>query len=195
MKVKICGITNQEDAQMCERLGADALGLVHFPGRSRSMSLDSISEIMSTIGPFTKKVLVSDPRSVDEASSMVDKTGADLLQAYNLSVNQIEELDEIDVKVLRVVYPIRSEAMEFARCAKGLVFENGEPGTGTGYDYGAIPLDVCAVTIIAGGLNLANLDKVLGLSPYGVDVSSGVESVPCRKDPSLVKEFIRRCHS
>jgi phosphoribosylanthranilate isomerase len=195
MKVKICGITNQEDAQMCERLGADALGLVHFPGRSRSMSLDSISAIMSTIGPFTKKVLVGDPRSADEASSMIDKTGADLLQAYNLSVNQIEELDEIDVKVLRVVHPIRSEAMEFARCAKGLVFEKGEPGTGAGYDYGAIPLDVCAVIIIAGGLDLTNLDRVIGLSPYGVDVSSGVESIPGRKDPSLVEEFIRRCHS
>lgn len=195
MKVKICGITHSNDAFMCEELGADALGFVHFPGRMRSLDLNTISEIMSTVGPFTRRVLVCNPSSVKEALHMLESTGADLMQVYNLNVDELLELKEYGVDVIRSVPPVREVAIEFAHCTKALVFEGSVPGTGTEYDYEAVPVDVCRRAIIAGGLKPENVDRVKRLSPYGVDVSSGVESSPGRKDPVLVEEFIRRCRA
>lgn len=195
MKVKICGITHQEDAFICEELGADALGLVYFPGRSRSLDLDTISEVMSTVGPFTRRVLVCNPSSVEEALFMIERTGADLLQVYNLDVDELLELKEYGVDIIRAVPPVREEAVKFAQCTEALIFEGSLPGTGTEYDYETVPVDACRRAIIAGGLKPDNVDRVKKLSPYGVDVSSGVESIPGRKDPLLVEEFIRRCRA
>ncbi len=93
---------------------------------------------------------------------------------------------------LRVVHPDPSEAKKFAESADALVFENGHPGTGSAYDYSLVPIQVCSRAIIAGGLTISNLEQAKRMTPYGLDVSSGVERAPGRKDPQLVEEFIRR---
>jgi phosphoribosylanthranilate isomerase len=192
MKVKICGITCADDASMCEEKGADALGFVHVSGRKRSISLEAVSEICSTLGPMTKRVLVCAPRAPADARELFDRSGVDILQTYTLEPDQIVEIQAEGIPVFRAVLPLKSEATRFAQCAAALVFEAGTPGTGKSFDYSLVPVDVCRRAIIAGGLTVDNLDKAKAVRPYALDVSSGVESEPCRKDPLLVEEFVRR---
>lgn len=193
MKVKICGITNLEDAAMCEDLGADALGFVHFPGRARSLSLREISEISSSVGPLTTKVLVCAPSTTGDAVQMLQESGVDALQLYTLGPAELLELRLLGARVFRVVPPEREKAKAFATSADALVFEGGTPGSGSAYDYSKAPVDCCERAIIAGGLKPSNVAVAKSLRPYGLDVSSGVERVRGRKDPELVAEFIRRC--
>jgi phosphoribosylanthranilate isomerase len=193
VKVKICGITNQSDAAMCEDMGADAVGFVHFPGRTRSIPVERISEICSTVGPMTAKVMVCAPADQDRAIELAVNSGVDALQLYTMNPAQLEEIRGIGVKVMRVIKPDRLLALEFADSTDALVFENGEPGTGSSYNYSSVPIDSCPRAIIAGGLNLANLASVKALHPYAVDVSSGVERSPGKKDPQMVSEFVRMC--
>ncbi|MBU0684524.1 MAG: phosphoribosylanthranilate isomerase [Candidatus Thermoplasmatota archaeon] len=193
MKVKICGVTNLSDAVMCEDMGADAVGFVHFPGRLRSIPLGLISEICSTMGPLTTKVLVCAPSGQDHAVELASSCGVDAIQLYTMSPEQLNDIRETGVKVLRVIRPDRSLALEFVDSVDALVFEGGEPGMGTPYDYSSIPVDCCPRAIIAGGLNPTNLSLAKALRPYALDVSSGVERSPGKKDPNMVSEFVRRC--
>jgi phosphoribosylanthranilate isomerase len=192
MKVKICGITSAKDASMCEEKGADALGFVQFPGRNRSISLEAISEICSSLGPMTAKILVCAPRGPEDAMDMLERSGADIIQTYTLEPASLANMRGQGVRVFRAVSPIRSEAVRFAPVTDALVFEHGTPGTGRAFDYSRVPVDACPRSIIAGGLNLENLEKAKAMRPYALDVSSGVESSPGSKDPLLVAEFIRR---
>lgn len=193
MKVKICGVTSPEDAAMCEDLGADALGFVHVPGRGRSRPLGQISDMCNSVGPLTQTFLICSPADVREALAMLEKSGAGGLQLYSLGPEEVEELRDSGVTVFRAVSPDRAEAARFAHSADAIVFEVGTPGTGAAYDYSKTPIDSCPRSIIAGGLTIDTLDLAKRLGPYGLDVSSGVERVPGRKDPELVREFIRRC--
>ena len=195
MKVKICGITNVEDAHMCEEAGADALGFVHFPGRRRSLPLDQIGSVGSTIGPMVTRVLVCSPHGTSDALDMAERSFATAIQVYSLDRDSLNEIRSHGVKVIRAVRPVRSEALRFADAADALLFEEGTPGTGMSHDYSRIPIGCCSRAIIAGGLNIDNLDEAKRMKPYALDVSSGVESASGRKDISLVSEFIRRCRA
>lgn len=193
MRVKICGLTNLEDAVLCETTGADAVGFVNYTGRKRSLMLDEISDICSSLGPIITKVLVCAPKDLDSGMDMFVRSDVDALQLYSLDPSDLEELQEHGIKVIRAVPPDREEASRFADCSDALLFEGGTPGSGTSYDYSSIPLDCCCRPIIAGGLNPDNLESAKSLNPYALDVSSGVESSPGKKDPYLVEEFVRRC--
>jgi len=195
MHVKICGLTNLSDALMCEELGADALGFVHVTGRRRSLEVDAVSYLMASIRSSVSKVLVCAPRNVTEAVDLFERAGADILQLHTLEPDDVASLRDSDIPVIRAVPADRAVAESFAPHAYALLFESGVPGTGSSYDYSTVPVDVCHRPIIAGGLRPDNLDGALAMGPYGVDVSSGVESAPGRKDPDLVAAFIRRCRT
>ncbi len=193
MKVKVCGITNLDDAVMCEEAGADALGFVHVRGRSRSLELDKVAEVCSVLGPMTSTVLVCSPRSSEEAAEMFRKSDADILQLHSLEPDEMQQLRDDGIRLIRAVSPVRHEALRFSEIVHAILFESGVPGTGTVYDYSEVPIDACRRVIIAGGLTISNVHKALAKNPYALDVSSGVERSPGRKDPALVSEFIRRC--
>lgn len=193
MKVKVCGITTQEDAFLCEDKGADALGFVHCPGRSRSLPLDTIAGICSSVGPMTKKVLVCYPKDAKDAARMCKKAEADMLQLYSLGPQDIQEVTAGGIGVIRAVKPEVREAQLYSKVAHAILFEQGTPGAGEPYDYSKIPISSCPRAIIAGGLSIQNLDQAKILKPYALDVSSGVERTLGRKDPELVEEFIKRC--
>lgn len=193
MKVKICGVTSLDDAAMCEDLGADALGFVHVEGRGRSRPLEEISEMCGSLGPMTTKVLVCAPEDPDDAERIFAASGADMLQVHSLEPSGLDTLRASGIPVIRAVVPDRAESSRFSEHADILLFEGGTPGTGAAYDYSAVPVDSCKRCIIAGGLSVANVDAALRMRPYALDVSSGVERSPGRKDSELVSRFIRMC--
>lgn len=195
MKVKICGITNQEDAFLCEDKGADALGFIHCPGRARSLPLKTIAGICSSIGPMTTRILVCFPKDAPEAAQMCERSQADMLQVYTLGPNELRKVASSGIGVIRAVKPDTKEVQLFSKIARAILFEQGTPGAGETYDYSKIPIRSCPRAIIAGGLDIQNLEQAKALKPYGLDVSSGVEKTPGKKDPGLVEEFVRRCKS
>jgi len=194
MRVKICGITSDRDAEMCEDAGADALGFVHVEGRRRSLALPIINEMCGSLGPMTTTVLVCAPSSIFEAADLYDRSGVNVLQLHSLEPGQVSSLRDQGIPVIRAVRPDREEAMRFADRVHALLFERGTPGTGSAYDYSKVPLDCHPRSIIAGGLNPDNIGAAISLRPYAIDVSSGVEGPDGRKDPELVSKFIRRCN-
>ncbi|HEX9907986.1 MAG TPA: phosphoribosylanthranilate isomerase [Thermoplasmata archaeon] len=193
MRVKICGLTSLADAAMCDELGADALGFVHVPGRTRSLPIERISGIISSLGPLTTKVLVCKPNSKPEAEEFFAASGADILQLHSLGPDDLDSLRSGGIPLIRAVPPLRTEAERFANHAEALLFESGDAGTGTSYDYSDVPTNACRRYIIAGGLTPMNVAKAISMNPYAVDVSSGVERVAGSKDRELVRDFIRRC--
>ena len=193
MKVKICGIMSEADAAMCSSLGADMLGFVHFPGKLRSLPIEKISEICIGIGRGATKVLVCNPEDARIAKRMFEMSHADVLQLCSLGPQDTMTLRKDGINVMRMVKPVKAEAVKFASAVDCLVYESGEPGSGTAYDYSRIPLGTCRRELIAGGLTPDNVGEALSLKPYGVDVSSGVESSPGKKDSVKVASFIARC--
>jgi phosphoribosylanthranilate isomerase len=193
MKVKICGITSGGDAEMCYSLGADMLGFVHFPGKLRSLPLEEISRICIGLGRDVTKVLVCSPPDARTAKRMLEMSHADVLQLCSLGPEETMSLRKDGVRVMRMVKPVKADAVKFATAVDCLVYEGGEPGSGTAYDYSKIPLGTCSRELIAGGLTPDNVHKAVSLRPYGVDVSSGVESSPGKKDSVKVASFIARC--
>jgi phosphoribosylanthranilate isomerase len=193
VKVKVCGITNLQDAAMCEELGADAIGFVHVSGRKRSRELDEISDMCGSLGPMTTKVLVCKPKDHFNAERMFAASGVDMLQLHSLGPKDLDVLRFDGIPVIRAVSPDRAEASRYAGHSDILLFEKATPGTGSSYDYSTVPVNSCERCIIAGGLNASNMDKALMMKPYALDVSSGVESSFGRKDPQLVSEFVKRC--
>lgn len=193
MRVKICGITNAEDALLCESLGADALGFVHYPDRRRSLSIESIAEIASMLGPMLTKVLVCAPTTADEAIDIGVRAGVDAIQLYSLTADDILKIKNQGFKVIRAVGPMGQDARMFFDVADAILFDSRNPGTGQTYDYSSISINGLKRFIIAGGLTIDNLHLAKALNPYALDVSSGVERIYGKKDPDLVAEFIRRC--
>ena len=114
MKVKICGITSLYDAALCEEAGADAVGFVHYPGRRRSLSLDEISRMATSLGPMTTKVIVCAPETSQEAVDFSERSDVDVLQTYSLDPESLDKVRESGLKVIRAVSTGRAEAEAFA---------------------------------------------------------------------------------
>ncbi|MFC1650313.1 phosphoribosylanthranilate isomerase [Candidatus Latescibacterota bacterium] len=195
--VKICGITRAGDAVIAESLGASAVGFVFYPKSPRYITPESAGRISVGLGPFVARVGVF----VDEEPSIVMKTVHDAkltaVQLHGAEDNDyIEKLHGISViKAFRIdpafdcqsVNGYKADAFLFDAYVK----DGSYGGTGETFDWNKI--EDCkkyGKIILAGGLNAANIsDAVKTVSPWAVDVSSGVEKSPGIKDHGKLKEF------
>jgi len=195
-RIKICGITSAEDASVAIEAGASALGLVFVPGTPRFVRLGAASRILQNLPPFVATVGVFADQPLEEVLTVV---AALKLHAVQLHGNEPEAFSRClpvpVIKALRVrdaesLTPIGSyPAQAFLLDA----YVEGQPG-GTGtlgpWDL-ALQAKGRAPIILSGGLRPENVgDAVRLVRPFAVDVSSGVERVPGRKDYRKVREFI-----
>ncbi|MEZ5239686.1 MAG: phosphoribosylanthranilate isomerase [Microthrixaceae bacterium] len=196
MFVKICGITNEEDALMAVGLGADALGFVFAPSR-RQVSAGAVRDIVRrlpsevvTIGVFRDQA----PRDVKRIVLEAGLTGAQL--HGHETPAEAREVAEA-AKVLIVAFPAGDPALgnvgEYH--ADAVLLDAPAPGSGHVFDWSlAESVPVGRRVILAGGLTPGNVaDGIATVRPWGVDVSTGVEvpGDPLRKDPVRVHEFVR----
>jgi phosphoribosylanthranilate isomerase len=196
-RVKICGITSAEDAAIAVEAGADALGFVFVPGTPRHVTAEAARAIAETLPPLVVRVGVFLDQPLSEIQRIAEAVG---LHAIQLHGNEPGELARaIRLPVIKAIR-IRDEAslapMAAYPAAAFLLdtYVEGAPGgTGQRFPWGLAAAAVGRARIIlAGGLTPANVaEAVRTVRPYGVDVSSGVEAAPGRKDPVKVKEFIR----
>lgn len=196
-KIKICGVTNIEDAVMVVELGADGLGFVFAPSK-RTISPQDAKDIVKEFPPFVTTVGVFMDAEMDEVRQITKYTGIDVVQLHgNESPEYCDALKKRVIKRIVVTDHDTPEMlvsrMERYRVAAYLL----DPGAGSGrvFDWGkAVGIDL--PLIIAGGLTPDNVKCVVQLlKPYGVDVSSGVERFPGKKDKQKVKRFIEEVRS
>lgn len=197
IRVKICGLTRVDEALASALAGADAIGLVFHPASPRAVSAAAARQIVDVLPPFVSSVGLF----VDAEPALVEDTlrrcPLDLLQFHgNEAPAYCRAFGRPYIKAVRVRADM-DLAAEMARYpdARGILldtFSAAAPGgTGQRFDWALVPRDVRVPIILAGGLTPDNVaEAVRQVRPYAVDVSSGVESAPGRKDPALVKRFI-----
>lgn len=200
--VKICGLTVPEDTAAVAALKPDAVGFVFWPKSKRYVSLERAAECAARVPPPMLKVGVFVDPSMEDVSAAIDAAGLDVVQLHG---DESEDLAAaIPVAVWRVVHlgrtdvPLRSGYRVDAFLADS--YSAASPGgTGQVCDWDRVRSFVetsDTPVILAGGLRPETVaTAVRRVRPWGVDVSSGVESAPGRKDPRRVKEFIEQCRN
>ena len=192
--IKICGVTRDADADMIVTSGADALGLI-FAESPRRVDREVAQRIAARHHTF-RCVGVMRGLSDDAIVEIVDEVGVNTVQLHDaVSESTLASLRERSVDIWRAV-PLseRGLAPSEVGYVSTLLIDGPAPGSGrtndwTGVDLLALPVRV----VIAGGLNPENVAGLIEqLSPWGVDVASGVESSPGVKNPELVANFVSR---
>jgi phosphoribosylanthranilate isomerase len=196
-RIKICGITNESDAETCLAHGADAIGFM-FADSPRRVSVECARDILRSCGPFATAVGVFVDSAIDEVRRTLDVTGCALAQLHGSESAQFIEA----LSPSRVVKAIRigsdqGRVCESFRTARAILLDTYVPGRAGGTGKRFHPSVAAALVsdgwrvIVAGGLTPENVGEVVQtVRPYGVDVSSGVESAPGRKDHTRVKDFV-----
>jgi phosphoribosylanthranilate isomerase len=197
LKVKICGITSCDDALHAAACGADALGFVFYAGSPRYVAPEQVRAIVEALPPFVIRVGLFVNETPERMRAVAGECALDALHMHG---------DEIPADCVippyRVIKGVRPRhAADLAALAAypvaALLVDAAVPGqfggTGQRADWAlAAQLSAAHRVILAGGLTPDNvMAAVRQVRPYGVDVSSGVELEPGRKDPEKVARFIR----
>jgi phosphoribosylanthranilate isomerase len=197
VRVKICGITSSEDAQMAVAAGADLLGFVFYDQSPRHVTIEQAAAIARTLPPYVVRVGLFVNAPAVEVSEALSACGLQLLQFHGDEPPEFcVQFGAMSMKAFRVKDAATIQSLpEYPTDAWLLdAFVPGQQG-GTGHTFNW-DLAVEAVKLgrpvfLAGGLTAANVgEAVRRVRPFGVDVSSGVESAPGKKDPVKVREFI-----
>jgi phosphoribosylanthranilate isomerase len=200
-KVKICGITNQADADTAVQEGADALGFVLYAQSSRYVEPAVVKHIIGNLPPFVLAVGVFVNQNPDTVRRLFDTCGLALAQLHgDESPGYCESLKRPVLRALRL--RDRSSLLALAELkgrmgVRGFVVdafsETAYGGTGHTTDWAlAGEVAQAAPILLAGGLTPENVQEAIRhVQPYGVDVSSGVEHSPGRKDPAKIRAFIQ----
>jgi phosphoribosylanthranilate isomerase len=195
VRVKICGVTSVEDARMAAAAGAAAIGLNFYRKSPRSVSLESAEQIVGALPDGICKVGVFVDEERDRILDLAERLGLDALQFHGQeSAEFCREWSQKTIKAVRVRGPdaLTSAVPYPVDFILADAYVEGRVG-GTGQ---RIPLEWLAGIdrsrlILAGGLNPENVAQaVRSVRPAAVDVASGVEKEPGRKDPDLVRRFI-----
>ena len=181
-RIKICGITRQQDAQAAAASGADAIGLVFYGASPRGVSAQQAAEIVAELPPFVSVValFVNEPQSA--IMRILHEVPVDLLQFHgDESPEFCMQFDRPWIKALRVKPGTDVEgACNLYRSARGVLLDSwreGVPGgTGDTFDWQLAPVGLQLPVVLAGGLNHDNVGTAMrAVRPAAVDVSGGVE--------------------
>lgn len=192
MKVKICGITNFQDATVAIDAGADAIGFVFYPDSPRYIPVDQAKAIIEKLPPFVEKVALFVNETPEAIRSICLETGCTLAQIHcDVPDDFFSQIGFPSLRVVRaqsrndvLAHPdeyrlIDAYCENYGGSGKRLNIEWFE-----GID--------CSKIILAGGLNPENVSSLKSYGFYGVDVSSGVEASKGIKDHQKVQTFIMK---
>ncbi len=192
MFVKICQITNEEDALLSVAMGADAVGFIFAPS-PRQVTARTVRDITPRLPTEVLTVGVFVNEAPERVIEIVQETGLQAAQLHGGTPEQTRAVRErvpTVIKAFAAGDPGVRRAMEHG--ADGIMIDNPQGGSGTVFDW-SLAEDVPAGSrlILAGGLTADNVgDAIRAVHPWGVDVGTGVESSPGRKDPRKVMEFV-----
>ncbi|MGC9962202.1 MAG: phosphoribosylanthranilate isomerase [Acidimicrobiales bacterium] len=194
MWVKICGITSEEDALIAVAMGADAVGFIFAPS-PRQMSPSAVQAILRRLPPEIVTVGVFRDERAQRVVEVVNRAG---LKAAQLHGNESrEDCGYVSVRVPLVIKafaagdPRLANAGEYG--APIILLDAPSPGSGRVFDWRlAEGAPKGRRLVLAGGLDATNVGEAIRtVHPWGVDVSTGVESSPGKKDPSKIRAFVQ----
>lgn len=194
IRVKICGITSVEDARLAADLGASAIGLVLWPDSPRFVDADRARAIVEALPPFVTAVGVFVDQG--DARRIAGRARLHALQFHgDEPATAYREAPLPVIKAIAVRDRGAIDAADAVPRGATVLLDAHDPekrgGTGTRIDW-AIAAEIAArrPVILSGGLNAANVVEAIGtVRPAAIDVSSGVESAPGRKDRAKLREF------
>ena len=196
VKVKICGITNRQDAILAAKLGADAIGFVFYKKSPRFISPYKVKRIIDDLPPFVTPVGVFVDQKAGAIMDIADFCGITTLQLHgNEDVDACRRLKKYRlIKAFRV-----NEEFDFTKTAafpvQSYLFDTHQEdafgGTGKTFNWGLLAdKKFTKPFILSGGLNPQNIfQAVKEVKPYAVDASSGLEKAPGEKDERLLRDF------
>lgn len=196
MKIKICGITNIEDALLAEKLGADAVGFIFYEQSKRYVSPEAAKSISQKLSAFTLKVGVFANESVEEINRIAAIAKLNIIQLHGDEKPEMtSKLPLPSVKSFRVDERFDFSVLDNYPCTNFLLdtFSQSEfGGTGKAFDWNVIPYSIRNRVIIAGGVSEYNVEAIFTkINPYAVDVSSSLEELPGKKDHKKMISFFQ----
>ncbi len=203
VQVKICGLTRVDEALACAELGADAVGCVFFPKSPRFVDDRRAREICAALPAGTGKVGVFVNEGYSTIMRRVEQCGIDGVQLHGQEAPElVERLREQGLVVIKALFVNAEPGVDSAALydpSAFLVEAAGGAlpgGNALAWDWAAVgSLRLGKPLLLAGGLHAENVATAIAqASPHGVDVSSGVESMPGRKDLEKVKRFLLAAH-
>ena len=202
LKIKICGITNAADALAAVEAGADALGFVFYEPSPRHLSQETAARIIRELPPLVPKVGVFVDAPVEFVQQTVTECGLDTLQFHGnespgycrrFSQKTIKAFRVRDAASLKLLPDYETDAWLLDSFASDKL---GGTGSAFNWDLAVEAKKFGRAIILAGGLNPENVaEAVRRVRPYAVDVSSGVESGPRKKDHVNLRAFVQAARS
>jgi phosphoribosylanthranilate isomerase len=199
IRVKICGITSREDAWAAVEAGADALGFIFVKETPRHIEPEAAAAIAAELPPFVATVGVFIDRAAEEIERVAASCGLSIAQLHGSeSPEQCARLRLPFIKGIRIQGEEDLAALHKYKKARAFLLDTyaGDRPGGTGKTF---PWEIAAKAareariILSGGLTADNVaEAIVQVRPYAVDVCSGVEASPGRKDHRKVREFIDR---
>ena len=201
MYIKICGITNFQDAIAISETGVDALGFVFYPESKRYIPPDKANEIIKELPPFINTIGLFVNEKRENVIDTLHKCPVAIIQFHgDESPEYCSHFNKRIIKAFRVKNDFSNNVFTGYSVNAFLLdcFVQGEyGGTGESFDWDiAVMAKMFGRIILAGGLNLNNIEHALRKTkPYGIDISSGVEIEPGQKDINKVKEIVEICRN
>lgn len=203
VRIKICGLTNLEDTLKAAELGADAVGFIFYAGSPRNVKAETVAAITDKLPPFLTRVGVFVEQSPEEIAEIVRYCGLDVAQLHG--GQPPEFIDKLKINVIKSLRPRSAEELslleEYGHVYAFLLDTFDEQkigGTGKTFNWQwAIAAKKLGLPIIlSGGLRPDNVSEAVRLAqPDAIDVSSGVESRPGKKDYRKLAQFIEAVKS
>ena len=205
VRVKICGLTNLEDARVAVDAGADALGFIFFSGSPRYVTPAAAARIIAQLPPFVSKVGVFVNEPIGPLLEVANSVGIDTIQLHgtenpayceNLPSKRLKIIKAFRVKDQSSLAPLRDFRASAFLLDSYVAGQLGGTGAKFNWDLAIQASAFGTPIILAGGLLPENIrDAVAKVAPYAVDVSSGVESAPGKKDHAKLRAFIAAARS
>ncbi|MBI5664804.1 MAG: phosphoribosylanthranilate isomerase [Nitrospirae bacterium] len=199
LRIKICGITNTEDAFAAIACGADALGFVFYSKSPRSIQPETARSIISQLPPLVTTVGVFVDEEMSNLKKIISHTGLDVVQLHGSEPPEYIRLSNKTIKAIRVKDLADLEVLNHYKAASAFLLDTYSPGSigGTGHVFNweiAVEAKKMGRIILAGGLTPDNIEEAIKLvQPYAVDVASGVEgNIKGKKDHNKLRSFIER---
>lgn len=206
-RIKICGITREEDLRAAVSAGADALGFVFYPHSPRHVTPAQAAELCKALPPYVSAVALFVNASLDDVKAVAAQAPLALIQFHgDETAEQCARLaaavQRPFVRAFRVRPDTRpDELLEYEagyRAASpwfsGLLLDtwvDAYGGAGKVFDWSLVPKELAPRVVLSGGLNVQNAtDAVVRVRPFAVDVSSGVEAQKGIKDARRIADFV-----
>ncbi|HOL80841.1 MAG TPA: phosphoribosylanthranilate isomerase [Ignavibacteriales bacterium] len=190
IQVKICGITNLEDALLCAELGFNAIGFIFYEKSKRNVGVDIARKIVDELPPFIMKIGVFVEKTEDDINQIARFVGLNAVQLHNQT--RVWECDKLLYQKIVAVSGDNIKSIDVSKKVIYLVdssIQGNFGGTGVTFDWSVIPMNLRDKIILAGGIDANNILKALELGYRNFDLSSSVEQMAGKKSKEKLVEL------